>query len=213
MAFDNEQLVRKAYQIAEDKDMAGWSAAFTVDGTFTDMSINVTWTGPDELPEQVVNYARAFPDMHRELYQVYVSGNMVVVQLALQGTHLRAAAPARRDPAAHRQADGRPLLRRLRAYRRQDQALRLLPGRHDHPHPARRVRQPGRRADALTGAPLGAWPGPDGDGGPVVHSTVNVVANGLPPTLPVFTDLLADDKRLSAKTLNSRRRYGVCDAG
>ena len=88
MAFDNEQLVRKAYQIAEDKDMAGWSAAFTVDGTFTDMSINVTWTGPDELPEQVVNYAQAFPDMHRELYQVYVSGNMVVVQLALQGTHL-----------------------------------------------------------------------------------------------------------------------------
>jgi ketosteroid isomerase-like protein len=88
MAFDNEQLVRKAYQIAEDKDMAGWSAAFTVDGTFTDMSINVTWTGPDELPEQVENYARAFPDMHRELYQVYVSGNIVVVQLALQGTHL-----------------------------------------------------------------------------------------------------------------------------
>ena len=88
MALDNEQLVRKAYQIAEDKDMAGWSAAFTVDGTFTDMSINVTWTGPDELPEQVENYARAFPDMHRELYQVYVSGNIVVVQLALQGTHL-----------------------------------------------------------------------------------------------------------------------------
>ena len=88
MAFDNEQLVRKAYQIAEDKDMAGWSAAFTVDGTFTDMSINVTWIGPDELPEQVENYARAFPDMHRELYQVYASGDIVVVQLALQGTHL-----------------------------------------------------------------------------------------------------------------------------
>ena len=88
MPLDNEQLVRKAYQIAEDKDMAGWSAAFTVDGTFTDMSINVTWTGPDELPEQVENYARAFPDMHRELYQVYASGNIVVVQLALQGTQL-----------------------------------------------------------------------------------------------------------------------------
>lgn len=26
--------------------------------------------------------------MHRELYQLYVSGNIVVVQLALQGTHL-----------------------------------------------------------------------------------------------------------------------------
>jgi ketosteroid isomerase-like protein len=88
MSRGSEEIVRNAYQIAEDKDMAAWSAAFTVDGTFTDESIGVTWTGPDELPEQVENYARAFPDMHRELYQVYVSGNIVVVQLALQGTHL-----------------------------------------------------------------------------------------------------------------------------
>src|ERR1700735_2547590 len=88
MGQDNEQLVRRAYQVAEDKDMAGWVAAFTVDGTFTDESIGVTWTGPDELPEQVENYARAFPDMHRELYRVYANGNIVVVQLALQGTHL-----------------------------------------------------------------------------------------------------------------------------
>ena len=84
---DSEQIVRRAYQIAEDMDMAAWSAAFTEDGTFADMSIGVTWKGPRELPEQVENYHRAFPDMHRELYHVYVSGNVVVVQLALQGTH------------------------------------------------------------------------------------------------------------------------------
>ena len=36
----------------------------------------------------VENYKRAFPDIHRELYQMYVSDNIVVVQLALQGTHL-----------------------------------------------------------------------------------------------------------------------------
>jgi steroid delta-isomerase-like uncharacterized protein len=88
MALDNEQIVRQAYKIAEDKDIAGWVAAFTDDGTFTDESIGVTWRGPDELPVQVENYARAFPDMHRELYQLYVSGSIVVVQLALQGTHL-----------------------------------------------------------------------------------------------------------------------------
>jgi ketosteroid isomerase-like protein len=88
MTLDNEQIVRKAYQIAEDKDLEGWAAAFTEDGTFTDMSIGVTWKGPVELPEQVENYARAFPDMHRELHQLYVSGDIVVVQLALQGTHL-----------------------------------------------------------------------------------------------------------------------------
>jgi nicotinamidase-related amidase len=40
-------------------------------------------------------------------------------------------------------------------------------------------------------------------GVPVVHSTVNVVANGLPATLPVFADLLADDKPLDRTTVNS----------
>jgi ketosteroid isomerase-like protein len=88
MTLDNEQIVRQAYKIAENKDLEGWIAAFTDDGTFTDQSIGVTYQGPDELPVQVDNYARAFPDMHRELYQLYVSGDIVVVQLALQGTHL-----------------------------------------------------------------------------------------------------------------------------
>jgi len=87
MTLDNEQIVRNAYQIAEDKDLKAWVAAFTEDGTFTDQSIAVTYRGPDGLPVQVENYARAFPDMHRELYQLYVAGNFVVVQLALQGTH------------------------------------------------------------------------------------------------------------------------------
>jgi ketosteroid isomerase-like protein len=87
MALDNEQIVRKAYQTAEDKDLDGWIAAFTSDGTFTDESVGVTYRGP-ELSVPVVNYARGFPDMHRELYRLYVSGNIVVVQLALQGTHL-----------------------------------------------------------------------------------------------------------------------------
>jgi steroid delta-isomerase-like uncharacterized protein len=88
MALDNEQIVRQAYKVAEEMDIAGWVAAFTEDGTFTDESIGVTWKGPSELPQQVENYHRAFPDMHRELRRFYVSGNIVVVQLALQGTHL-----------------------------------------------------------------------------------------------------------------------------
>ena len=87
MPVDNEEIVRRAYEIAEVKDLQVWVDAFTGDGTFTDMSIGTVFRGPDGLPEQVVNYATAFPDMHRELYQVYVSGDIVVVQLALQGAH------------------------------------------------------------------------------------------------------------------------------
>ena len=86
---DNKQIIRRAYKIAEDKAIPGFVAAFTDDGTFTDESIQVVYRGPDELGKTVENYATAFPDMHREIYQMYASGdNIVVVQLALQGTHL-----------------------------------------------------------------------------------------------------------------------------
>jgi ketosteroid isomerase-like protein len=87
MMTDNERIVRQAYQFAEDYDLPGWIAAFTDDGTFTDESIGVVFRGPDQLGIQVENYKTAFPDMHRELYHVYVAGDVVVVQLALQGTH------------------------------------------------------------------------------------------------------------------------------
>ena len=87
MSYDNEAIIRKAYQLAEDKDVAGWIAAFTEDGTFTDESIPHTYRGPAELGLTVEVYAKAFPDMHRELHSFYVVGDIVVVQLHLQGTH------------------------------------------------------------------------------------------------------------------------------
>jgi ketosteroid isomerase-like protein len=86
--LDNEKIIRNAYQVAEDKDVAGWIAAFTEDGTFTDESIPYTYHGPDELGLTVEVYAKAFPDMHRELHRFYVVGDVVIVQLSLQGTHL-----------------------------------------------------------------------------------------------------------------------------
>ena len=88
MASANEEIIRHAYRVAEEKDIEGWVNSFTPDGTFTDESIGVTYAGPTELAFTVENYAKAFPDMHRELYAFYVTGNIVVVQLALQGTHL-----------------------------------------------------------------------------------------------------------------------------
>jgi len=35
----------------------------------------------------VDNYATAFPDMHRELYNMYYNDDVVVVELSLNGTH------------------------------------------------------------------------------------------------------------------------------
>jgi ketosteroid isomerase-like protein len=83
---DNQTLVRNAYDIAEAKNIPGWANAFTKDGTFTDMSTGVTYRG-ETLGDLVEIYGTAFSDMHRELQRVYLSNDVVVVQLALQGTH------------------------------------------------------------------------------------------------------------------------------
>ncbi|CAM5674625.1 MULTISPECIES: nuclear transport factor 2 family protein [Streptomyces] len=84
--FDNEKIIRDAYQVAEVQDIPGWIASFTEDGTFTDESVGITYRG-QEVGDPVVNYAAAFPDMHRELYDVYVQGDIVIVELSLNGTH------------------------------------------------------------------------------------------------------------------------------
>jgi ketosteroid isomerase-like protein len=83
----NEAAIRKAYQVAENQDIAGWVNCFTDDGTFTDESLGITYRGAKELGRTVEVYAKAFPDMHRDLHAFYVVGDTVVVELALQGTH------------------------------------------------------------------------------------------------------------------------------
>lgn len=85
--MDSEALIRHVYSVAEVKDFRGFVELFTEDGTFTDESIGVTYRG-QEIARTGESYATAFSDMHRELFNVYLSGDdMVVVQLALQGTH------------------------------------------------------------------------------------------------------------------------------
>jgi ketosteroid isomerase-like protein len=86
MSNDNVAAVRNAYAVAERTDLEGWISLFTPDGVFTDNSVGATYRGRD-LAYPVRNYGTAFSNMHRELYRIYSDGDVVVVQLALQGTH------------------------------------------------------------------------------------------------------------------------------
>ena len=86
MNNDNVAAIRNAYAVAERKDLKGWISLFTPDGAFVDNSVGATYRGRT-LADPVRNYGTAFSNMHRELYRIYVDGNVVVVQLALQGTH------------------------------------------------------------------------------------------------------------------------------
>jgi ketosteroid isomerase-like protein len=85
--MNNEAFVRRAYEIAEARDIPGWVGCFNPDGVFVDESVAMTYTGTDEVAFPVENYGGAFSNMHRELFEVYVSGDNVIVELALQGTH------------------------------------------------------------------------------------------------------------------------------
>jgi hypothetical protein len=85
--MSNEDFVRHAYDLAEVRDIPGWIACFNLDGVFIDNSVGITYHAPDEVATPVENYGRAFSNMHRELFDVYVSRDIVIVQLALQGTH------------------------------------------------------------------------------------------------------------------------------
>src|SRR6201999_4567382 len=83
----NEEVVRRAYDIAEAKDIQGWIDCFTPDGVFVDHSVEDTYVGPNEVAKPVEWDGTAFSNMHLELYDVYVRGEVVAVEFALQGTH------------------------------------------------------------------------------------------------------------------------------
>ena len=92
MKNDNVAAVRNAYAVAERKDLEGWINLFTPDGVFVDNSAGATYWGRT-LADPVRNYGIAFSNMHRELYRIYVDGNVVVVQLALAPTMARCSFP------------------------------------------------------------------------------------------------------------------------
>jgi ketosteroid isomerase-like protein len=83
---DNEKIIRELYQRAEVQDTAGFVALFAPDGYFYDISAGQKYVGAD-IGKTVDIYATAFPDMHRALEDVMVMGDVVVVQLSLNGTH------------------------------------------------------------------------------------------------------------------------------
>src|ERR1700720_2503353 len=84
----NEQLVRRLYHLAEaaSKDTPKFVSLFADGGYFYDVSAGKKYYGKD-IGLTVDIYAAAFPDMHRELYEMYFIDDVVAVELSLNGTH------------------------------------------------------------------------------------------------------------------------------
>jgi ketosteroid isomerase-like protein len=82
----SEKVVRDGYAIAERQEVEAFIAHFTPDGVFRNKGTGQEFQGRDvAIPLKI--FATAFPDMHRELHRIYTTGDLVIVELSLQGTH------------------------------------------------------------------------------------------------------------------------------
>lgn len=84
----NEKVIRKLYSLAEakSKDTPRFVSMFADGGYFYDVAAGKKYYGAD-IGVTVDIYATAFPDMHRELYDLHTTGDLVLVELSLNGTH------------------------------------------------------------------------------------------------------------------------------
>jgi len=86
MTYNNEAIVRNAYQTAEGnvQDIPGWSS-FTEDGVFNNVTGQESYRG-EHLKDVVITFAKMFPDVRRELHRVNALGDVVAIELSIQGT-------------------------------------------------------------------------------------------------------------------------------
>ncbi|EGD18967.1 ester cyclase [Xanthomonas hortorum pv. gardneri] len=86
--FDNEKIIRDLYAAAEGRgtDTARFVSMFAEEGYMRDIPSGADLRGK-AIGDSISAFARAFPDVHRELISLYVAQDVVVVELAIRGTH------------------------------------------------------------------------------------------------------------------------------
>ncbi|MCZ0983435.1 nuclear transport factor 2 family protein [Streptomyces diastatochromogenes] len=87
MSTEAETVVRAAYRAAEGSvlDVQGFMDLFTEDGVFDNVVAGESYRG-EHLGDPVVFMGALAPDVHRELHRFHVMGNVVAVELTIEGT-------------------------------------------------------------------------------------------------------------------------------
>ena len=86
--LDQEKFIRKLYTYGEgdQMDVEKFVSMFSDEGYMLDMASGTKFRGK-AIGDSIAALARAFPDLHRELLNIYVAENVVVAEIALRGTH------------------------------------------------------------------------------------------------------------------------------
>ncbi|MFE2960095.1 ester cyclase [Nocardia tengchongensis] len=82
-----EAVVRAAYRAAEGNvlDVQGFKDLFAEDGVFNNVVAGESYRG-EHLGDLVVFMGQLAPDIHRNLHRFHVMGNLVAVELTIEGT-------------------------------------------------------------------------------------------------------------------------------
>jgi ketosteroid isomerase-like protein len=88
MMLGNEEIIRELYAAAEGQgtDIEKLVSMFSEEGYMLDIPSGTKFRG-QAIGDSIAALASAFPDVHRELLNFYVAENVVVVELAIRGTH------------------------------------------------------------------------------------------------------------------------------
>ena len=86
--LDHEKFLRKLYTYGEgdQMDVEKFVSMFSDEGYMLDMASGTKFRGK-AIGDSIASLASAFPDVHRELLSIYVAENIVVVEIAIRGTH------------------------------------------------------------------------------------------------------------------------------
>lgn len=86
--LDHEKFIRKLYTYAEGQglDTEKFVSMFSDEGYMLDMASGTKFRGK-AIGVSIASLASAFPDVHRELLSIYVAKNVVIVEIAIRGTH------------------------------------------------------------------------------------------------------------------------------
>ena len=85
---DHEKFIRQLYTYGEggQMDVEKFVSMFSDEGYMLDMASGTKFRGK-AIGDSIAGLASAFPDLHRELLNIYVAENVVVVEIAIRGTH------------------------------------------------------------------------------------------------------------------------------
>lgn len=85
---DNTQAIRDLYAAAEGSslDLESFLSFFSEDAYVRNVPAGMEFRGRD-IAMVASGMADAFPDIHREIFDIYTMNDVIVVELAIRGTH------------------------------------------------------------------------------------------------------------------------------